>query len=52
MRGQHHNLYRLLREETDAEPIILYPSDTWTPHEAHDPAGLNFKEQIRKNNHI
>ncbi|MGG4454537.1 hypothetical protein [Brevibacillus porteri] len=27
-----------LQEETDAEPIILYPGDTWTPHEAHDPA--------------
>ncbi|UIO41945.1 MBL fold metallo-hydrolase [Brevibacillus brevis] len=78
------SVYRLLREETDAEPIILYPGDTWTPHEAHDPAkalalyardyekmassptllpsikiewdmlleaGLDFKEQIRKNNH-
>ncbi|MFS0556792.1 hypothetical protein [Brevibacillus sp. 179-C9.3 HS] len=31
-------VYRLLQEETEAEPIILYPGDTWTPHADHDPS--------------
>ncbi|MEJ8546956.1 MBL fold metallo-hydrolase [Brevibacillus borstelensis] len=30
------DVYRLLREETDATPVILYPGDTWIPDEKHD----------------
>lgn len=28
----------VLREETEAEPVVLYPGDVWTPGEAHDSA--------------